>query len=284
MFCNGICYDFGKFTEKGVKMFKNFAFTALILGFISGVFADENTIDFKSVTPQNPQPNSFTPYQTPTQAYFKSTKVGNFEYEFGIGYVMSKFKAEQNWGGSTANSSATGHGADIYLSGSYYAGESFGVIIGVGTELINIDWDEPLAELFCMYVCSLDTNSNDFLMNTYLNFGAFKDIVQGGKNSLRVFGNIGFSINWLSGGFYERTISCSAYSCTTTLETQTSISFPLSVGLRYMFVENHGLEFALKYDLIDWDFTTTTPSGVPSFDTTISRNLSLALRYVYKFD
>lgn len=163
-------------------MFKNFAFTALMLGFISGVFADENTIDFKSITPQNPQPNSFTPYQTPTQAYFKSTKVGKFEYEFGIGYVMSKFKAEQNWGGSTANSSATGHGADIYFNGSYYAGESFGVMIGVGTELINIDWDEPLAELFCMYdVCSLDTNSNAFLMNTYLNFGVFKDIVQGEK-------------------------------------------------------------------------------------------------------
>lgn len=79
-------------------------------------------------------------------------------------------------------------------------------------------------------------------------------------------------------------MSCSAYDCTTTLEIQPSISLPLSAGLRYMFVEKHGLEFALKYDLIDWDFTTATPSGVPSFDTTISRNLSLALRYVYKFD
>lgn len=272
---------FGKFTEKGNKMLKKFAFIIFAMGFIHSVFADSNTIDFQSITP----PQNSTSFIQPNtlQSGYKSTKIGDFDFEFGIGYVMSKFKAKQEWGDATDSSSATGHGADIYFNGSYYVSESFGVMIGMGTEIINIDWNDPLYELSCYLYCNLDTNSNDLLWSIYLNFGAFKNLWQNDKSSLRIFGNVGLSLNWLVGGFYENTITCSAYGCQTTLEAQKAFSFPLSIGLRYMFVENHGLELVGKYDLMDWDFSTKAPDA-PSFDTTISRNLSIALRYVYKFD
>ena len=291
------------------------------MAFATSLVADEfdNTIDFKSITPtQTPQSatqsdnlyqsvqqstapsltqaleNALTPQistQNSQPTYFapsyKSTKKGNFDFEFGIGYIMSKFKAEQNWGGSKSSSTATGHGADLFFSGSYYTGESWGVAFGLGTEIINIDWDEPLYELFCYgSACTTSANSNDLLMNLYFNFGLFKNVWEGdNKGFLRVFGGIGFSYNWLSGGFYERVISCSTYTCNTTLKDTNPISIPFTLGLRYMFVENHGLELVGKYDLVEWDFSTRVSgiSGVPNFNTTISRNLSLGLRYIYKF-
>ena len=282
---------------------KKLTLVAIFMAFAASLAADElgNTIDFRSATPNAPSSiqaleNALTPQnsfqgvpQNSQPTYFapsyKSTKKGNFDFEFGIGYIMSKFKAEQNWGGSKGSSTATGHGADLFFSGSYYAGESWGVVFGAGAEIINIDWDEPLYNLFCMYACSLDTNSNDLLMNVYLNFGLFKNVWEGDNNGfLRVFGNIGFAVNWLSGGFYERSISCSTYTCSTTLETAKTISIPFTLGLRYMFVENHGLELAGKYDLVDLDYVTKiSGASVPNFNTTISRNLSLSVRYIYKF-
>ncbi len=289
---------------------KKFTLVAIFMALSNAIVADEidNTIDFKSITPtqttqsitqdadnlyqgiQSNPPQNATQNSQPifTQTGYKSTKKGDFESEFGIGYIMSQFKAEQDWGGSKASSTATGHGADLFFSGSYYAGESWGVVFGLGTELINIDWKEPLYELFCYgSACSLDTNSNDFLMNLYFNFGFFKNILQSDKRFLRVFGNVGLSVNWIMGGFYERTINCSTYGCNTTLDDDSSakpISIPFTLGLRYMFVENHGLELVGKYDLIKWNFSTKISSGgVPNFDTTISRNLSLSLRYIYKF-
>ena len=105
---------------------------------------------------------------------------------------MSKFKAEQNWGGSKGSSTATGHGADLFFSGSYYAGESWGVAFGLGSELINISWTQALTQLSCMSntKCDEDTNASELMINAYLNFGGFKDIWVRNKSSLRFFGNL----------------------------------------------------------------------------------------------
>ena len=101
---------------------KKFTLVAIFMALSNAIVADEidNTIDFKSITPtQTPQsitqdadnlyqgiqpnpPQNATQNSQPifTQAGYKSTKKGSFESEFGIGYIMSQFKAEQDWGGS----------------------------------------------------------------------------------------------------------------------------------------------------------------------------------------
>lgn len=211
--------------------------------------------------------------------------------EFGIGYIMNTFKARQYWGVSLGSISGMGHGADIYYNKNYNIGESFGFTFGTGVELINIAWREPLYELYCMYNCSIDEAKSDFLWNVYLNAGVFKDIWQNYVNSVRIFANVGVAVNFLFGGLYDRTISCSGSfsylgspACDTKLNTRVPISLPFSIGLRFMFVENHSLELVGKYDVIRWDYTTSiSGASVPNFETNIHRNLGVALRYVFSF-
>ena len=298
---------------------KKFTLVAIFMALSNAIVADEidNTIDFKSITPtQTPQsitqdadnlyqgiqpnpPQNATQNSQPifTQTGYKSTKKGDFDFEFGVGYVMGLFDAEQSLDGvQKTDSSGIGHGADVFFSGSYYAGESWGIMFGLGSELINISWSQALTQLSCMSntKCDEDTNASELMINAYLNFGGFKDLWGRNKSSLRLFGNIGVSFNLL-GGLYERNTTCSegttikgyyttwtTYNCEMSQEYTKPVSIPFTLGLRYMFVENHGLEFVGKYDLIKWEFTTKAPA-ISSFDTTISRNLSLGLRYIYKF-
>ena len=282
---------------------KKFTLVAIFMAIFSNALFADNVIDFKSITPtQNaPTPQNATQNSQPifTQTGYKSTKKGDFDFEFGVGYVMGLFDAEQSLDGvQKTDSSGIGHGADVFFSGSYYAGESWGIMFGLGSELINISWSQALTQLSCMSntKCDEDTNASELMINAYLNFGGFKDLWGRNKSSLRLFGNIGVSFNLL-GGLYERNTTCSegttikgyyttwtTYNCEMSQEYTKPISIPFTLGLRYMFVENHGLELVGKYDLIKWNFSTKVNSGgVPNFDTTISRNLSLSLRYIYKF-
>ena len=109
------------------------------------------------------------------------------------------------------------------------------------------------------------------------------------SQALRLFASVGLGVDLLRGGSYDGSVSISGDVVRFSPDVQWSLTLPLSAGARYIFATSHGLEVAVKYHPFDTKYFITTPS--PFFagfeanvlTTTISRNISFAIRYVYEF-
>ena len=231
---------------------------------------------------------------------------GNFSFEFGIGYVASWFSARQSFAESLnvngieiqelTKDKSLANGADLYFNGNYYIKERFGWTFGVGMEFIDINWKNGGLDEFYYYSTSsvsAETNKSDFLYAMYYHTGFFGDVWRHKNQSLRLFGTIGVSIDFLIGGLYEKEKpDCinSYYGgiCTTTYtsiystkDKTISATLPIQLGLRYSFATRHGIEVFSKYHALSWNFTQAHIN--PNLHTKISRNASVGVRYVYEY-
>lgn len=155
--------------------------------------------------------------------------------------------------------------------------------LGLGVEYLPIAWREPLQSLSS----SKPLSKNDAIIAPYLTFGGFYDMLQTESQALRLFGSIGLGADFLSGGSYDGSVRGSGDTISFSKDTQWSFTLPLCAGARYIFATSHGLEVAVKYHPFDTNYYITTPFFGPLqsnvLTTTISRNLSFAIRYVYEF-
>lgn len=116
-------------------------------------------------------------------------------------------------------------------------------------------------------------------------------MLHAGSQALRLFASVGLGVDLLRGGSYDGSVSISGDVVGFSPDVQWSLTLPLSAGARYIFATSHGLEVAVKYHPFDTEYFITTPSAfpiLPGFEaivltTTISRNISFAIRYVYEF-
>lgn len=187
------------------------------------------------------------------------------------------------------------HGADLYFNGNYYIKERFGWTFGVGMEFIDINWKNGGLYEISYYntsLASLEANKSDFLYAMYYHTGFFGDVWRHKNQSLRLFGTIGVSIDFLIGGLYEKAKSDCINSyyggiCTPTYtsiydtkDKTISATLPIQIGLRYSFAKRHGIEVFGKYHALSWNFTQAHIA--PNLHTKISRGASVGVRYEYK--
>lgn len=220
-------------------------------------------------------------YKTPIDMYTKNT------WEFGIGYIGSSFNARQSLYlvANSDNIKGFGNGVDLFFNYNHYVNSRSGIYYGIGLELINISWNEPL--LYVNYTAS--QSSSDFLYAVSLQFGGFYDVYKRRDKSLRLFGGIGVSLDFIFDGYYQKTNKHNPHN-TGFFDFQNrtaSFSFPLILGARYNFNEKHGLDLFIKYSgLTSWKFynTTITFNNIPTtLDTNITRGASIGVRYVYEY-
>ena len=233
---------------------------------------------------------------------------GNFSFEFGIGYVASWFSARQRFAepvifadGSVRQElhkdKSRADGVDLYFNGNYYIKERFGWTFGVGMEFIDINWKNGGLAEFSYYSTSsvnVEANKSDFLYAMYYHTGFFGDVWRRKNQSLRLFGTIGVSIDFLIGGLYEKEkpdcknsyyggICTPTYtSIYSTKDKTISATLPIQLGLRYSFATRHGIEVFSKYHALSWNFTQAHNS-LPNLHTRISRGASVGVRYVYEY-
>ena len=270
-----------------------------------------NSLDF--TTTKTTRPKSIK--STATQ-YFPHTKQqkqvpiklqnrnkGKFSWEFGIGYVESWFNARQRFAeplvifadGSVlqelSKDKSRADGVDLYFNGNCYIKERFGWIFGVGMEFIDIKWKNGGLVKIPYYGTGLEASKSDFLYAMYYYTGFFGDVWQHKNHSLRLFGTIGVSIDFLFGGLYEKEEQkCNGIVCTPTYtsiydtkDKTISATFPIQLGLRYSFATGHGIEVFGKYHASSWNFTQAHNSAIPNLHTNISRGASAGVRYVYEY-
>lgn len=210
--------------------------------------------------------------------------------EIAIGYIISTFSARQK---EHANDTylapateALSHGLDFYINSNYYLGrQRGGISLGLGVEYLPITWREPLQSLSN----TKSLNKNDAIIAPYMTLGGFYDVLHAESQALRFFASVGLGVDLLRGGSYDGSVSISGDVVRFSPDVQWSLTLPLSAGARYIFATSHGLEVAVKYHPFDTKYFITTPS--PFFagfeanvlTTTISRNISFAIRYVYEF-
>lgn len=124
-----------------------------------------------------------------------------------------------------------------------------------------------------------------------MTLGGFYDVLQTQEQALRLFASVGLGVDLLRGGSYDGSVSISGDVMRFSPDVQWSLTLPISAGARYIFATSHGLEVVVKYHSFDTEYSITTPSAfpiLPGFETvvlttTISRNISFAIRYVYEF-
>lgn len=275
----------------------------LFICFVVALAMADNTIDLSSA------PLSHE-VQKP-----KSNWIG----EIGIGYIVPHLKAKQK--AADIDATAFMHGIDIFMALNKYITERFGFSFGTGAEFTIGKFKDEFYE--CTYdaagtlytpipgtmwskretsytrndfICNKNA-SNWQLANWYFYIGIFGDILEFEKVTIRAFTNIGYSFNWLvaSGNFQNR-MSCwegkVAFGCSTYKDDDMRPAaelIPISLGLRFIFAKNHGIELVGKYyynahDIDkqkgEWHYTQNLPIVVK---TEISRDYSFGIRYVYEF-
>lgn len=245
---------------------------------IDGVYSTQNTI------------NSSNSQAKTTQSVQNSSKFG---IDLGVGYINSSFEGESSLSNQKVKSSRA-HGVDIFANFTYKIHLYFGLSFGLDWEFMPIYWDgQGLLNAYNAAESRLNNqppnsyNSSDFLWSTYLTFGAFSDIWQSKSSSVRLFANFGLGLNYFLGdGRYEGKVKSCSYGWATKCEVEYQMipfafSLPVSFGARFGFAKSHGIELVGKIETQDAKFTFKTNSG--DIKTTISRNASVALRYVYRF-
>lgn len=211
----------------------------------------------------------------------------SFFMEFGLGYVNTRFMGEQISSAFYHNSKSTSsHGVDIFVNGIYQPIQYLGFSFGFLWEFMPIKWKnngliEPeniLADSGNKY------NSSEFIFNAVLMLGILSDIYKNNSNSIRLFAHIGVGTNYLFGGSkYEGEASnfdTTSYESTTQI-IPLAFAVPVNFGVRFTFAKAHGIELVYKYELVDKTYKYKYPNN--TIKTTISRDMSVGLRYVYSF-
>ena len=210
-----------------------------------------------------------------------------FSIELGVGYVNAHFTGEQSSQGFMRKlKSHASNGVDIFVNGIYQPTQYFGFSFGLLWEFLPIQWQgSGLIEPETVKALSgVKYNSSEFIWNAVFTLGIISDIYKDSSNSVRLFANIGAGTNYLFGGSkYEG--EASSFS-TTSYESTTQIiplafALPVNFGVRFTFAKAHGIELVGKYELIDKTYDYKYPSQ--TITTTISRDMSFGLRYVYRF-
>ena len=160
----------------------------------------------------------------------------------------------------------------------------FGFSFGLLWEFLPISWQgQGLIEPETL-LAGVQFNSSEFVWNAVLTLGIISDIYKSGSNSVRLFANIGAGTNYLLGDSkYEgeaSNFSTTSYESTTQI-IPLSFAVPVSFGVRYTFAKSHGIELVGKIELTDKTYDYKYLSQ--TITTTISRDLSVGLRYVYRF-
>ena len=275
-----------------------------LLCFVVALAMAENTIDLSNMPLSH-------------EVEERKSKVG---IDVGIGYIMSPFKAKQEVLG--VDTTALMHGAEIFTNLNIHITERFGFSFGMGFEFVLGSFKDGLNE--CNYTakgtlltrigttmyykrettyeineirCNKNTD-NWQLLNWYINTGIFVDALKFKKVTVRAFGNVGFSFDWfLKNGKVENEYSCwqskqwaQPFECKTYNRENTVANqlIPISLGLRFIFADNHGVELVGKYYYVvgpnsgggKWIFRQNLPIVI---DTQFTRNFAFGLRYVYEF-
>lgn len=222
-------------------------------------------------------------------SYTSATKEpSTFFVELGVGYVNARFTGEQS---ATAYrkkvKSSTSNGVDIFVNGIYQPIQYFGLSFGLLWEFLPIKWQgqgliEPESSILAD--SNVQYNSSEFVWNAVLTLGILSDIYKDNSNSIRLFANIGAGTNYLFGGSkYEgeaSDFSTTSYTSTTQI-IPLAFALPVNFGVRFIFAKAHGIEIVGKYELIDKTYKYKYPGK--TIQTTISRDMSFGLRYVYRF-
>ena len=219
--------------------------------------------------------------------YVAPSKPSLFSVELGLGYLNTHFTGEQLFLNTTNKvKSATSHGVDIFFNGIFQPSQYLGFSFGALLEFIPIKWREKgLIEPETHQASSgMQYSNSDFAMNSVLTLGILSDIYKGNSNSIRIFANIGVGVSYfLDNGGYEGE-DTNQYS--TSYESKTLIipfafTMPINFGLRFGFAKNHGIEIVGKYETMKAKFKYKYPNY--TIKTNISRDMGMALRYVYRF-
>ena len=244
-----------------------------------------------TLLPQNSPNDDFVRYVATNGTYTSANEPSKFSVELGLGYVNAHFTGKQS-GLSAPRSvkSTTSHGIDIFVNGIYQPTQYFGFSFGLLWEFLPISWQgaglmEPES---VNSISGASYNSSEFVWNAVLTLGFISDIYKSGSNSVRLFANIGAGTHYLlSGNKYEGEASsttCGYAVCTyesTTLVIPFALALPVNFGARFTFAKSHGIELVGKIELTDKSFDYEYPSQ--TIKTTISRDFSVGLRYVYRF-
>lgn len=219
--------------------------------------------------------------------YVASSKPSSFSVELGLGYLNAHFTGEQSFANTTNKvKSAASHGVDIFVNGIFQPSQYLGFSFGALWEFMSIKWQgKGLVEPETYEALSgVQYSSSEFTLNTALMLGILSDIYKDNSNSIRIFANIGIGANYfLANGGYEGEVT-NQYS--TSYESKTliipfALIIPINFGLRFGFAKNHGIEIVGKYETMKTKFKYKYPNY--TIKTNISRDMGMALRYVYRF-
>lgn len=234
---------------------------------VSAFFANSSDETFR-YTSQNKEPSSFF-------------------VEFGLGWINTHFTAEQSSSAFYHKSKSTSsHGVDIFVNGIYQPSQYLGFSFGLLWEFLPIKWkDKGLIEPETILAdFGEQYNSSEFIWNAVLVLGILSDIYKNNSNSVRVFANIGVGTNYLFGGSKYRgeasNFSTTDYKSTTQI-IPLALALPVNFGIRFTFAKAHGIEVVGKYEPVDKIYKYKYPNN--TIKTTISRDMSVGLRYVYRF-
>lgn len=251
-----------------------FAFSVLRAESIDLNSADGYTIDLSDTQ------SAVT--HTQTRFFYKHA------FEMGLGYVYSTFAAKQSLSNILPLRDTTGkaHGADLFLGWNGYISRPFGISASMGTEFMSIAWDEALYD-YDQYnfrggygTSALDEVKKDTAATLYGKFGVFYNFYQGENQSLRLLANIGFGAMWFFDGDYA--VDEISQSKLDSGEQESGVQFLsfFDVGARWNFAKRHALELLYRHGLSDM-FASDSANHV--IQTTINRNSSISLRYVFEF-
>lgn len=266
----------------------------------SGMYKQNNDTPFVSSQTSD---TGFNPSQDNSVGYVVDTRK-KFGFDLGVGYAMSNLTAVQPAG--PVDTKAMLKGVDIFMGLNIYSWERFGFSFGTGVEILKGSFKDALYE--CDYTLTMWRNNNGSwqyrngsgftcqqnngdwsVVSWYFSTGVFADVLKFKNFSLRAFGNIGLAMDWFnSDGNYDKHVLSSSSSRTaiwrTYTDTDESISpetdFMYSLGLRFIFFQNHGLDLIAKHYQTKWKYEQKLPIIV---ETQVERGWTYGVRYIYEF-